>query len=419
MSSGKITMNGIKAQVRKITMLGIKAQNNFLGTTIRKTTLKLVCYSTTACYQTVYLSVTTCYQTLKAARGCKVKKILFYPQLSMRVPYLTETSCLSTQSMLMFSIRRRKTYDDVKSQRELIEYILSSIYFDLTQELLLSKELAMFDLNAFFYYTNVSFLCLTFLENTLITIALSATQISSILECKICLDTYHQPNQLYFAHLYCEHCLDDLATFNEDGGAEIRCPLRYSMKTKLDPRKTTLTLNTAYIVNDILRPNIEKVNSQCQQSKECKRILSSSCATCGANICNRCQNIHSCTNQSFSNVSFNEKLQEMQPLCEEHNSSGRFVCIHCDNTFTCVYCIHRSYKNHERKSVAEVGEEARKWFQSFIASFDETKVILENLTKQYDESLNNLNSSREAFVCELKVRKLKKNRRLFENDKHG
>ncbi|XP_057297376.1 uncharacterized protein LOC130627577 [Hydractinia symbiolongicarpus] len=97
----------------------------------------------------------------------------------------------------------------------------------------------------------------------------------------------------------------------------------------------------------------------------------------------------------------------MQPLCEEHNSPGRFVCIHCEHVHMRI-CIHRSDKNHERKSVAKVGEEARKWFPSFIASFAETKVILENLTKQYDESLNNLQSSREAFVRELKVRKWKR-----------
>ncbi|XP_057310157.1 E3 ubiquitin-protein ligase TRIM56-like [Hydractinia symbiolongicarpus] len=238
----------------------------------------------------------------------------------------------------------------------------------------------------------------------------TAAQLSSLLECKICLETYHNPKQLYCGHTYCQNCLDDLAIFNEDGSAEIHCPLRCPMKTKLDPHETTSSLMTRYVLNDILNElsNVEKVNSQCQQSKECKRIVGHSCTTCGAKICNKCQIIHSCTNKSFTNVTFNEKLKEMQPLCEEHNFLGRFVCIDCDNKFTCVYCIHRSHKNHERKSVAEFGEEARNLIQSFLASFDETKVVMENLTKQYYGSLNNLNSSREAFVRELKVRKLKR-----------
>ncbi|XP_057302661.1 uncharacterized protein LOC130636826 [Hydractinia symbiolongicarpus] len=262
-------------------------------------------------------------------------------------------------------------------------------------------------------HANVFFVYLSALENPSITMALSgatAAQLSSLLECKICLDTYHQPKQLNCGHTYCQHCLDALAKFNADGTAEIRCPLRCSRKTKLDSHETTSTLGNTYVVNDILNEllNVGKGNSQCQQSNECKQTVSHSCTTCSGKICSKCQNIHSCINKSFTSVTFNEKLQEIQPLCEEHNSHGRFVCIDCDNKFTCLYCIHRSHKNHERRSIAEFGEEARKWFQSSIASFDKTKVVLEKLTKEYDESLKSFKCSREAFVRELKIRKLKR-----------
>ncbi|XP_057308293.1 E3 ubiquitin-protein ligase TRIM56-like [Hydractinia symbiolongicarpus] len=235
----------------------------------------------------------------------------------------------------------------------------------------------------------------------------SLDQLSSLLECTICLDTYHHPKHLKCGHTYCQHCLDDLATFKEDGSAEIPCPFKCSTKTRLGPHETVSTLNTAYVVNNIVNTlsNVKESNPKCQQSKKCKRIVSCSCATCGAKICEKCQNIHSCINKSFINVTFNDKLQ---PLCKEHNSPGRYVCIDCHNKFTCVYCKNRSHKNHEMKSIAEFGEEARKWFQCFIGSFEETKLVLEKLTKEYHESLKSFKCSREAFVLELKIRKLKR-----------
>ncbi|XP_057316928.1 uncharacterized protein LOC130657919 [Hydractinia symbiolongicarpus] len=146
----------------------------------------------------------------------------------------------------------------------------------------------------------------------------------------------------------------------------------------------------------------------CQQSKECNRIVSCSCARCSSKICDRCQNLHSCSNKSFISVIFNEKLQELQPLCKQHDSLAKYVCIDCENLFTCVYCTHRQHKNHRIKTVDDFGLEAKQWFQSFINSFDETKVVFEELTRKYNEALTSFKTEREIFARELKVRKLKR-----------
>ncbi|XP_057310352.1 putative ankyrin repeat protein RBE_0319 [Hydractinia symbiolongicarpus] len=105
---------------------------------------------------------------------------------------------------------------------------------------------------------------------------------------------------------------------------------------------------------------------------------------------------------------FQSKLQELQPFCKQHNSLAKFVCIDCENLLTCVYCKHRQHKNHRIKAIDEFGVEAKKWFQSFITSFDETKVVLEKLTRKYSDALTNLEKEREVFVQKLKERKLKR-----------
>ncbi|XP_057305410.1 E3 ubiquitin-protein ligase TRIM56-like [Hydractinia symbiolongicarpus] len=240
--------------------------------------------------------------------------------------------------------------------------------------------------------------------------AAKAKQLSVLLECKVCMDTYHKPKTLNCGHTYCQDCLDSMLVFNDDGSAELQCPLRCSSKTTLGPHETTSSLMTTYLVTDILNElsNVKKVNLQCQQGKECKQIIRHSCTTCSSKICDKCETIHSCPNKSFNNVIFNQKLQQLQPLCKQHDSLAKFVCIDCENMFVCVYCTHRQHKNHERKSIAEFGQEARTWFWSFITSFEDTKVVLESLTKQYDSAFKNIEDSREVFVRELGVRKLKR-----------
>ncbi|XP_057306140.1 putative ankyrin repeat protein RBE_0319 [Hydractinia symbiolongicarpus] len=240
--------------------------------------------------------------------------------------------------------------------------------------------------------------------------AASKVDLTHILECKICLDTYHKPKQLTCGHSYCQDCLDSILVFNNDGSAELPCPLRCDKKTMLNEPETTASLVTAYTLNDLLdQMSVGKINSPlCQQSKVCHRIISCSCTKCSAKICYRCQNPHSCTNKSFTNVSFNEKLKELQPLCKQHNSIAKFVCIDCENLFTCVYCTHRQHKNHRIKSIDEFGVEAKNWFQSFINSFDETKVVLEKLTRKYGDALKKIEKEREVLALKLKERKLKR-----------
>ncbi|XP_057311898.1 E3 ubiquitin-protein ligase TRIM56-like [Hydractinia symbiolongicarpus] len=240
--------------------------------------------------------------------------------------------------------------------------------------------------------------------------ALSKVELAAMLECKICLDTYHQPKHLNCGHTYCQDCLDRILVFMEDGSAELPCPVRCTKKTIITNEQTTSSLMTVFTLTGILdkvSPR-ENVKSLCQQSKECNQIISYSCTTCSLKICEKCQNLHSCSNKSYINVIFNQKLKELQPLCKQHDSLARFVCIDCENLLTCAYCTHRQHKNHRMKTIDDFGLEAKKWFQSFISSFDETKVVLEKLTRKYSDALTNLEKEREVFVQNLKERKLKR-----------
>ncbi|XP_057312525.1 uncharacterized protein LOC130654003 [Hydractinia symbiolongicarpus] len=251
--------------------------------------------------------------------------------------------------------------------------------------------------------------------------ALSKVRLAAMSECKICSNTYHQPKHLNCGHTYCQDYLDGILVFMEDGSAELPCPVRCTKKTTITKEQTTSSLMQMFILTSILDevfliPNIsvrptytqmwfgtghlvKNVKPICQQREKFKQIIGYSCTTCS---------LHSCSSKSYTNVIFNQKLQELQPLCKQHNSLAKFICIDCANLFTCVYCTHRQHKNHRIKSIDEIGLETKKWFQTSITSFDETKGVWKELTRKYGDALTNLEKKREVFLLKLKERKSKR-----------
>lgn len=90
------------------------------------------------------------------------------------------------------------------------------------------------------------------LLNYYIKMALSKVDLAAVLECKICLDTFHKPKYLICCHTYCQDCLDGILVFGEDGSAELPCPLRCDKKTVIDQHETTSSLINVYTLTDLL-----------------------------------------------------------------------------------------------------------------------------------------------------------------------
>lgn len=78
------------------------------------------------------------------------------------------------------------------------------------------------------------------------------SKLNVMLECRICLNTYHIPKHLNCGHTYCQDCLDGILIFKEDGSAELNCPLRCRKKTLIGQGQTTSSLPTTYCLTEIL-----------------------------------------------------------------------------------------------------------------------------------------------------------------------
>ncbi|XP_057304339.1 E3 ubiquitin-protein ligase Midline-1-like isoform X2 [Hydractinia symbiolongicarpus] len=251
--------------------------------------------------------------------------------------------------------------------------------------------------------------------------AMFKDQLSALLECKICMDTYDNPKLLSCGHTYCKNCLDDILVFQKNGSAEIRCPLKCKSVVTIAEKDTTSLLSTNYSLSDIIdqfgsesQGSLGHQRALCQQTDHCKHDIALMCTTCGLQSCDQCKELHTCQPKLFTTVTFDKKLEEIRPLCNQHNTLAKQVCLECENMFTCRYCINRDHLSHRRKSIAEFSVEAKTWFQSFIETFKDTKVLLERLTGKYNEAFMNLESEREKLVCELEARKLKRVEQYIE-----
>lgn len=245
--------------------------------------------------------------------------------------------------------------------------------------------------------------------------AMSKEELSALLECKICLGTYEEPKNLPCGHTYCKNCIGSILIFKENGSTEIPCPFKCELTVAIDENKTTSSLPTncplSHIIEEAENKKGELTSHQgkhCQQNEQCKKEVNSLCITCGVKICNQCQKVHSCKLKSFTSVTFDRKLEEARPLCQQHMSRAKQVCLDCDNIFICVYCVNREHKDHRKKGIVEFGEEAKTWFKSFTDTFEDTKIVSENIARIYNKAMIKFGSEREKLVEELEIRKLKR-----------
>ena len=140
----------------------------------------------------------------------------------------------------------------------------------------------------------------------------------------------------------------------------------------------------------------------CQMSKNCSNSVNYSCSSCRMKICSACLHKHECERKQFTFVRYDQKLDSLQPWCEDHNTYANTVCIDCNDRFICTYCVHRGHKQHKLETIEKCVENARHRIM------DESKDFIRVRKKVLQDGLGKLKLFRQEVVVELKERIQKK-----------
>ena len=89
-------------------------------------------------------------------------------------------------------------------------------------------------------------------DNIFILAMASLTALKKSLECVVCQEPQFHPKHLPCHHSFCKGCLDDMARFEHDGSAVIKCPMKCVGNVLIKPNETCNSLPSNYTLQSVL-----------------------------------------------------------------------------------------------------------------------------------------------------------------------
>jgi len=193
-------------------------------------------------------------------------------------------------------------------------------------------------------------------------------QLSIIVKCAICQDTFSDPRQLPCLHTYCLVCIEGLCRDNypED---EVPCPLCTKNFTIPVGGVGSLPKNFNMVqLMEIASPMSTRPQG-CSCSVDGGEKSEQPCAVCSKRLSESC---YSHLRVTFA-VTRQHELVEVKgergsktPWCDKHTDKPlELYCFNCKKV-TCVKCLKELHRLHELSHVDEVAEEFRKQMTSDV-----------------------------------------------------
>ena len=273
-----------------------------------------------------------------------------------------------------------------------------------------------------------------YIDNCLCLVAMATSishdvrkQLSSIVECSICCETFSEPRQLPCIHTYCLKCI---RKFSRDKlpGDDVACPL--CRKEFTIPINGVAGLPKNFFVEQF----VEQLNELTGQLSTHCEVCSTSeieaavretatmfCMDCSERLCETCADTHrrmkvcvghKLVEQDGDDESSEARVGVARVYCDKHKEKVvELYCFDC-KTAICMMCFVESHrpKSHECSDINKVADEFRKEMTGDIKNMVDTvtrcrKVVEEQLKNK--EKFNNRVRVIEIEICD-RVDKLKK-----------
>ena len=202
--------------------------------------------------------------------------------------------------------------------------------------------------------------------------------------CSVCMQLYTNPKQLPCLHIFCLHCLNNLARTSARGG-KIKCPL--CQREVAVPESGTLeTLPNCFHMKNLLDIlAIKECNNAKVTCENCERKSeeASYCFHCGKFWCNDCVNAHNVFRENrehrvlalkdFKDKDFEDVLKR-PVFCQKelHDKEVlKFYCKECDIP-VCQTCVIVDHNKHDVEHLELTAREMKKSITSKLAAARET-----------------------------------------------
>ncbi len=196
------------------------------------------------------------------------------------------------------------------------------------------------------------------------------SKVEDQLSCPVCLEDYTNPRLLSCFHVYCQHCLDQMAV--QQG--QLECP-KCRRPTLLPPTgasglQAAFHVHHLFDIKDTLKKIKEPQKLACEKCIKTTRKATSFCRQCTKFICEVCTTMHKEWEEfdghevvSIENVEGDlirlVSPKKMSPRCPKHDESMKLYCEPCGELI-CRDCTVHIHKGHNFCVIADTFESHKK-----------------------------------------------------------
>lgn len=246
------------------------------------------------------------------------------------------------------------------------------------------------------------------------------------LTCSVCQQVLNEPKTLPSCHhTFCFKCIEGLSKAPQTDKRSLKCPI---CKTAVDCEGGDISqLSSLSTYNSLLRllepmkKTADKVQRNQQQLSECTNcskpsVLEGFCLQCEGMICGDCINYHKTlnvfrrTHQATAFKNINQEILDSyitnRAFCKEtlhEKYRHETYCRTCKKCI-CYLCAAQTHKNHDKVSVEEAAEDAKRLIRQDKDRLDELLVGYQRQLEASDENMRRVRSQVEAAKAQVRNR---------------
>ncbi|XP_028392267.1 E3 ubiquitin-protein ligase TRIM33-like isoform X2 [Dendronephthya gigantea] len=247
------------------------------------------------------------------------------------------------------------------------------------------------------------------------------TQMETLLECSVCMETLTQPRTLSCYHSFCKHCLENYVAAQREKAVEAKakvpeifeCPLCRTEFSVKEGENIAEKMPANHFINNLLELLSIQQQAHHVKCQSCKSNApaASRCISCEKFLCGKCLETHNNWTDFEDHVVFtleelakpeNRAKVKGKPRCEKHDKILKFYCETC-KVLVCRYCMDLNHTRPEHTwfPLTDVVVQHKEALNASSGIFEKQKNDAAESNRKIEEAMetlkNNATKARDAI----------------------